>query len=309
VSLDLAESTTAIAAGVVAFDGRRDLVAVAGRDARNFLQGQLTQDLSPLVPGDSVESLVLSPQGRIDAYLQVSCRSEEHFLLAIDAGFGPALLERLARFRLRVKAELSLGEGRVLAVRGPGAGQLRASLAPEAVCYMIDWPGMSGFDLVVDDGGPVLDCRLGDPRALEFGRIRAGLPRMGAELDGRTIPQETPLTPRCISFTKGCFTGQELVARLDARGSNVARHLRGLVIAAGVTARLPEAGSPIVVDGEEVGSLTSCACSEATGTCVALGYVHRRIEPPCAAAIALRDGPPLEAEIRALPMTSASPAG
>ena len=101
---------------------------------------------------------------------------------------------------------------------------------------------------------------------------------MGSEIDERTIPEEAGLVERCVSFTKGCFTGQELVARLDARGSNVARRLRGLVVA-GETARsigsVPAPSSSLVK--KTVGRVTSVAWSPGIGATVALGYVHRSV--------------------------------
>lgn len=104
--------------------------------------------------------------------------------------------------------------------------------------------------------------------ATEADRIERGWPAMGKELDERTIPAETGLVGLTVSFTKGCYTGQELVARIDSRGGNVPRHLRRLRASEGEIA----AGSAIVVDGREVGTVTSSAGP------VALGYVARAVE-------------------------------
>jgi folate-binding protein YgfZ len=134
---------------------------------------------------------------------------------------------------------------------------------------------------------------------------------MGAELDERTIAAEADLLDRSVSFTKGCYTGQELVARLDARGNRVVRHLRGLVVA-GLDADAVGVirGSEIVFEGKAVGTVTSSAWSPTLGCPVALGYVHRTVVPP--STVELRVARPatddtdtattLSAEVRPLPL-------
>jgi folate-binding protein YgfZ len=103
-------------------------------------------------------------------------------------------------------------------------------------------------------------------------RVASRWPAMGAELDERTIPAETGLVDRAVSFTKGCFTGQELVARIDSRGGNVPRHLRLLSLAAPAPV-----GAVVEVDGRERGSITSLSDD---GAALALAYVHRDVVPP-----------------------------
>lgn len=105
-------------------------------------------------------------------------------------------------------------------------------------------------------------------------RVEARWPAMGAELDDKTIPAETGLVDRAVSFTKGCYTGQELVARIDSRGGNVPRHLRLLRLAGPA----PE-GAAIEVDGKERGVLTSVDGD------AALAYVHRDVSPPAEAVV------------------------
>jgi folate-binding protein YgfZ len=130
--------------------------------------------------------------------------------------------------------------------------------------------------------------------AYEVRRIEAGLPRMGAELTERTIPAEAGIVEASVSFTKGCYTGQELVARIDSRGGHVPRRLRGLVMPAG--SALPEAGAEIEVGGRARGSVTSAA-RHPDGHVVALAYVARDVDPPADGTCA---GAP--ASIRALPL-------
>jgi tRNA-modifying protein YgfZ len=147
--------------------------------------------------------------------------------------------------------------------------------------------------------------------AWESVRIEAGIPRMGAELDERTIAAEADLLDRSVSFTKGCYTGQELVARLDARGNRVARHLRGLVVTGSPSIPTEVApGTEILAQGKVVGTVTSSAWSPTWQCPVALGYVHRTVEP--SSPVELRPaasgpdgaapGPVLGAEVRTLPL-------
>jgi aminomethyltransferase len=139
-----------------------------------------------------------------------------------------------------------------------------------------------------------------DAEAWEVARIEAGVPAGGREVTGSTIAAEAGLVDRTVSFTKGCFTGQELVARLDARGSNVARHLWGVVVAGG--ARPPVGAAVWTADGaHEVGALSSVAWSEARGAAVALATLQRRVAPP-EPVLVRWDGGETGAEARPLPM-------
>jgi tRNA-modifying protein YgfZ len=200
----------------------RDVVVVEGQDAESFLQGQLSQDVAALAVGEEALSFLLQPQGKVDALLRVRRDGGERFLLDVDAGFGQAVVDRLSRFKLRVKCEITL----------------------------------AGVESLPEPWGT-------------GSRLAAGWPAMGRELDDKTIPGETGLVDRAVSFTKGCYTGQELVARIDSRGGNVPRHLRRLTLASSA----PE-GAAVEVDGKERGRLTSVEGAEA------LAYVQRDVVPP-----------------------------
>lgn len=299
---DLAADYQALRTGAGAVRLARDAVRVAGPEAAAFLHGQLSQDILTLSAGDAAESLVLSPQGKVDALVRVLRMAEDDFLLDVDAGFAEALVARLNRFKLRTKADIDVVPGwSVVAVRGAASPSPPSadSLAATAVVAV---PGaiLSGFDvcgtaeLSVPAG--VQEC---GEAAYEALRIEAGLPRMGRELTGATIPAEAGIVERTVSFTKGCYTGQELVARIDSRGGNVVRHLRGIV---GEGLEVPSLGDVIVVDGERLGEVTSAAFSPGFGQWVALGYVHRRVEPPAVGTVERTDGPPVAARILELPM-------
>lgn len=249
----------------------RDVVTVEGPDAAAYLQGQLSQDVERLAVGGSAWTFVLQPQGKVDAWFRLTRVGDEAFRADVDAGHGEALLARLQRFLLRTKADLTLTTEPMVAVRGMATvnGAAVPALDPA-------WPGIDGVDLLGTDQLPEGVAR-GTVEALERLRIRAGVPAMGAELTERTIPAEAGVVERSVSFTKGCFTGQELVARIDSRGGNVPRHLR-LVEADGPDA-LP-VGAEVLVDGQVVGEITSSVPAADGGPALALAYVGRAVEPP-----------------------------
>jgi tRNA-modifying protein YgfZ len=272
----------------------RDFVRAAGPDVNAFLQGQLSQDLHGLAVGGSTWALLLHPQGKVVAFLRVLRVGEEEVVLETDAGFAEAVIERLNRFKLRVKCDLDPLDWRCIAVRGPKAHDL----VPEGV--VADWPGLPGVDLVGESPVAPEGVPLCSMEAYEAVRIEAGIPVMGRELDENTIPAEAGVVDRSVSFTKGCYTGQELVARIDSRGGNVPRHLRGLVLAGG---ELPPAGAEVQVDGKDVGRLTSVAVSPGLGATVALAYVRRAVEPPADVVVSW-DGGSASARVQSLPLVS-----
>ncbi len=273
--LDADETYAALHEGVVGIVVAADVVTVAGPDALSYLGGQVSQDLGGLAPGDSVETLVLSPQGKLDGFGRVARTGDTTVCVVVDGGWGEAMLARLARFKLRVAADLGLVHVRAALLRGPGA-RPAAAAARAAIVLDVDYPGFSGCDLVDDAAELPAGVPRGDPGAFEAARIEAGLPVMGRELTDKTIPQEAGLVARAVSLTKGCYTGQELVARPDARGNRVARRLVGFAVASGT----PAAGDTVAVAAKPVGVLTSVAHSPRTAGAIALGYLRREIAVP-----------------------------
>lgn len=269
----------------------RDFVRAAGPDANTFLQGQLSQDVLGLEVGASTWALLLQPQGKVTAFLRVLRVGDDELVLETDAGFGPAVIERLNRFKLRVKADLDPLAWRCLAVRGPKAHEL----VPDGV--VADWPGLPGRDLVGEAPAAPAGVAMCGMDAYEAVRIEAGIPVMGRELDEGTIPAEAGVIDLSVSFTKGCYTGQELVARIDSRGGNVPRRLRGLVLAEGPA----PVGATVNADGKEVGHLTSVAFSPGLDATVALAFVRRAVAPP-AEVVVEWDGGSSPARVEALPL-------
>jgi folate-binding protein YgfZ len=245
------------------------------------------------------------------------------------------VLARLRRFLLRSKVELEQLPWRDLSLRGSGIGEAAAGLltvlAERGVLALpFEWNGWTGVDLL----GPadvVLgpgDATLPDgitacgANAVEACRIVSGIPAMGTELTNKTIAAEAGLVERTVNFTKGCYTGQELVARLDSRGSNVARRLVGVVAPAGEEAQAPapalargmtlHAGDAPAGDApaedKVVGTITSAAWSPELGAWVALGYLHRSVEAPGPVRVRSGDGVggSHPARVALLPLTPAS---
>ena len=232
------------------FELARDVVNVAGSDARKFLHSQLANDIASLKIGESRYSLLLEPTGKITSLLRVRCISEEHFVLDCDPGFGEVSAIRLSRFKIRIKCEISSSAQRFVAVRGLSAIEYAAYVARDSA--MSAWREK---DLAVDfDVSDFVagDLREGSASDFELSRVLAQWPTMGVDMTVESMPAETGLTDCALSFTKGCYPGQELVERMDSRGATAPRQLRLIRAEAGA-----RAGAPVVLDGQEIGIHTS----------------------------------------------------
>ena len=266
-----------LATSVGACPVERSVLAVFGPDAEDFLQGQLSQDIAALAPGQSAWSLILQPQGRIDAFVRVTRQAADRFVLDTDGPLEQVDV-RLRRFMLRTDVTLEPLDWQCIAVRGTGAKD--AAVAGEIVAAV----PTGGVDVLGPDPAVPGDVPAVDPEALEAHRIRCGFPRMGVDIDDRTIPAEAEIVDFTVSFTKGCFTGQELVARMDSRGSSAPRYLRLLILQDRVELA---GGEPIVgADGSEVGTVTSAAGDAMAGATVALGYIKRSVDMPAEVEVA-----------------------
>lgn len=278
----------------------RDVVRVQGPEAVEYLQGQLSQDVAALEVDESAPALLLQPTGKVDAWLRVTRMGPDDVLLDVERGFGDPVHARLRRFLLRTKAELVAGSWSGLALRGPGAALVPPP--PGSVAVEARWPNVEGVDLLAAGELALAGAPLAPPEALEVLRIESGVPAMGTELTDATIPAEAGqwLIEASVSFTKGCYTGQELVARVDSRGGNVPRPLRGL--RATGAEPLP-VGSEVFrsdADGDAVGRVTSAAVSPVLGS-IALAVISRSVEPGTRVVVR-GDGAEVDAEVDALPL-------
>jgi folate-binding protein YgfZ len=253
----------------------RDLVTVTGKDTFSFLQSLVSQDVEGLADGDVVTSLLLTPKGKIDSWFRL-VRVGDDAWLDVEAGHGEALAAALHRFLLRVDATIAtpdepwgmvaIRDGRDVAVPD---GARALPVAESGATQQVDVVGPRAALRELADRGL-------DAETYERARIEAGIPRLGLDLDESTIPQEAWLDRDSVSFTKGCFLGQELVARIDSRG-HVNRALRR--IDARDESLVLARGAEIDVDGKVVGTVTSAVAG------YALGYVRREVEPPAAATV------------------------
>ena len=315
-AVPLDTETEALRHGAGAFRAGRDVVAVRGPDAESYLQGQLSQDVAALAVGSSADTLLLEPDGKLSALLRVTRTDGQGFVLDVDRGYGDTVVARLRRFLLRSKVELEQLAWRDLSLRGERVGEAAAGLltvlAERGVLALpFEWNGWTGVDLLgpedvvlaPGDGALPDGITACGPDAVEACRIVSGIPAMGTELTGKTIAAEAGLVERTVSFTKGCYTGQELVARLDARGSNVPRRLVGVVAPAGAAADASSvlargmtlhAGDAPADDSpgadKVVGTVTSAAWSAEFGAWVGLGFLHRSVEAPGPVRVRSGDG-------------------
>lgn len=283
--------------GVGVFIEPVEVLTVSGGDALTYLQGQMSQDVTSLAEGEAAWSMLLEPQGKLVALVRL-WRRGDGVLIEVDKGAGERVRERLQRFLLRVDVALEVGEWHRVLLRGegtPDAAALR-SAAPDATVLVTDaiWPGVRGVDAIGADRAAletlVPEDAIGlDSEAAAALRIEAGWPAHGAEFEVEGEPSLIPaeagswLVEAAASFTKGCYTGQELVARVDSRGSNTPRKLRGLVFDA--DAPVPPGGASLLVDDTERGVLTSVAGFSSAGPPVGLAFVHRSVVPPAAALL------------------------
>lgn len=208
---------------------QRDVVVVTGPEAAVYLHGQVSADVEAMEVGQSTLSFLLEPRGRIEAFFAISRTGPETYVADIEPGFGEAMSASLERFKLRTKAEFSLRQWTMHAVRGPQAppetttpaAATGPADAPEQVVRPAHWPSASGHDLLVSPGSAADSVAQGAEQvsASEFEALRMayGLPAMGTEIQPGDIPNETGLVERAASFTKGCYRGQELVERIDSR--------------------------------------------------------------------------------------------
>ena len=251
----------------------RDTVEVAGRDAAAFLHSQLAQDVASMRDGEARPSLLLDPSGRAVSVVRVVRDGAERFVLDTEVGSGAPTAERLARFKIRIAADLRVGSSEFVAVR-----RATGVVAPGALPAW--WCDGSAVDLRGVE--PPQGIPRGTHAMLEHERIVSAWPLFGTDVELGAIPAETGLVPHAVSFTKGCYPGQELVERMDSRGAGAPN--RVVAVRCEVP---PSPGDDVVVDGAVRGRWTSV--SVLGGECVAFARVARGTELDGAIVTPLRD--------------------
>lgn len=240
----------------------REFVGVRGPDAVSYLQAIVSNDVEALGPGESCEALLLTPKARVIAPLVVLRRAADDYLLLTEPQLGERVRTTLVRSRFSAKCEIELEGHSSVVVLGDGEGIPTADYGVPAV-EVLDEP----LEPTVDDD------------ELERLRIRAGTPRFGLEIDDRILPAEAGLDVRAVDFEKGCYPGQEPIARQHYRG----RVNRGLRVLEFDGVELPEYDAELTYDDKVVGRVTSAV--REVDHVIALGYV--RVDVPIDAQLRL----------------------
>jgi len=265
------------AAGLVDRSARAKFI-VRGSEGADFLQGQVSNDVEALVPGTGCYATVLNHKGKLRTDLRI-LRGEGFFWLDTEA-IGHAVVRHLLEtysLGRDVQFEDVTEERAILSLLGPAARERLDAAPPEEEHSWVE--GGHGMyvatDLGVDvicDPGTELGVEPVSEEAAECLRIEAGRPRLGYDMDADTIPQEAGINERAVSFTKGCYVGQETVARLFYKGKPN-RQLRGLQLA-----EPAKRGAEILLGEKPVGRLGSTCVSPTLGP-IALALVRREAPP------------------------------
>jgi folate-binding protein YgfZ len=269
----------------------RAWIRVSGAEGADFLQGQLTNDVEALEPGQGCYAALLDRKGHIQADMRVLRLAPDEILIDAEPEAGPGVLRHLSMYKIGRDAEVEAADDGValLALLGPRSAEIvGAPLGPENSHGEVRIDGIEcravatvhGADLLVDPArADELEAALLaagaepiGPEAAEIARVEAGRPRLGREMSSATMPQEAGINERAVSFTKGCYVGQETVARLHYRG-RPNRHLRGLRLS-----EPAERGAEISLDGKVVGRVGSTCVSPRLGP-IALALVRREAPP------------------------------
>ena len=263
---------------------QRGKLELTGAETLEFLQGQVTNDVEALVPGSGCYAALLDHKGKILADMRVLRMDDSVWIDCEEVGL-PALLKNVRMYSLGrdVKSEDVSAERAILSLIGPAAREALDVAPPEEEHAFVH--GEHGIYVSTDLGVDVI-CAAADADAVrealgiepaseeaaECLRIESGRPRQGLDMTPSTIPQEAGINERAVSFTKGCYVGQETVARLHYKGKPN-RSLRGLKLTAPV-----EHGAQIMLGEREVGTIGSACVSPAHGP-IALALIRREASP------------------------------
>ena len=302
----------------------RGKLRLSGREHIKFLQGMLTNDVNKLEQGKGLYATLLTVKGRVISDMNVY-REKESMLLDLEPGLNEKVREHLIKFRLSYRANIedvteSLG---LLSIHGPNSKKLLEKTFNEDIPELGEYgfftkeihgfwvmtvriyrTGEEGYDIFVSsnsagtlwesltENGKEVGLKPVGLLAVETLRIEAGIPRYGVDINEDTIPIEAGLW-HALSFEKGCYVGQEVIARIKWRG-HVNWHLVGFEIAG---ERLPARDDKIVYDGREVGYITSGAFSPTLKKAIALGYIRREFKEPGTKVHVKIDGDEKQAEV------------
>lgn len=288
----------------------RAWIAVEGPDAAEYLQSQVTNDTEEIGVGDGTYAALLDRKGHLQADMRILRVGDDDFLVDAEGSAGPRLFKHLAIYKIGRDVEVAETERTLLSLLGPASFEV-TGLAPGdehafteatiagAPCLVV--ATALGLDVICDPGArsEVL-AQLEADRAIpvseaagELLRVERGVPRFGLDMTESNMPAEAGIVERAVSFTKGCYIGQEPVARLHYKG-RPNRHLRGL--RAGGPIRH---GDPVRLGEKEVGQVGTSVLSPAFGR-IALAILRREAEPG-AKVIVESDGAETEAEVVELP--------
>ena len=284
----------------------RGRLRLTGHERQSFLQGMVTNDVGNLTPGTGCYSLMLDATGHILNDMRVLC-TEEYLLLDVEPEQAAFVTETLDKFLIMEKCRIenvTATTGQAF-IGGERASEMliRAGVTVEdgwregrnrthegllvAATHLLSVPGfdiygepsaVSAFMESVKAAAAQASVTLEpvEPAFLEPLRIEAGVPRFGADMDDRVLAPEIGQKERAISYRKGCYIGQEIVARIDARG-HTNRIFSGFILAEG-DAPAPE--TPVMAEDKEVGRITSAALSPKMGVTLALGYIRNEQAVP-----------------------------
>jgi folate-binding protein YgfZ len=270
----------------------RGKLAISGADAAEYLQGQLTNDIEALTPGQGCYAALLDRKGHMQADMRVLRIDAGEVWIDLDAEALPAALRHLEMYRIGREAEVSdvTAERAILSLVGPTSAEV-AGLGAGGAVHSHRPVAIESIDARVVETAEGLDliCRAPDAAglreallsrgaaevsedAVEILRVEAGQPRYGAEMTRETMPAEAGIVEQAVSFTKGCYIGQEPVARLHYRG-RPNRHLRGLRLSGSA-----HSGQRLRLDGKDIGAVGTACVSPALGP-IALAIVRREAAP------------------------------
>jgi tRNA-modifying protein YgfZ len=269
----------------------RGKLLLRGAEAAEYLQGQLTNEIESLAPGEGCYSALLDRKGHMQADMQVLRLADDEIWIDTEPQPLEPTRRHLEMYKIGrdVEVEDMTGTRAILSLIGPRAAELAgAPPLPEHTWERLSIAGSEciavGTALGIDLIGEAADAdRLAatlaeagapgvGPEAAEILRIEAGTPRFGLEMDAATMPAEAGIVERAVNFEKGCYIGQETVARLHYKGKPN-RHLRGLRLSAPATT-----GTPLALGEKEVGRLGGNCVSPAFGP-IALAILRREAEP------------------------------